>query len=192
MHNNCRRCEREVITVAPEATVFEIADAMDEHSIGCVVVTDPAGRPLGIVTDRDLVRRVVAAGRDAEKTRARDVMSGDVATASANDPLPRVIEIMRARGIRRLPLVEHGQVSAIVALDDIVAELSSDLWNMSETARIELREAQRTSRRRRLREAREEALEELRSQALHLGNEARGFLHKELGSLLESLRGRRT
>ena len=192
MHNNCRRCEREVITVAPEATVFEIADAMDEHSIGCVVVTDPAGRPLGIVTDRDLVRRVVAAGRDAEKTRARDVMSGDVATASANDPLPRVIEIMRARGIRRLPLVEHGRTSGIVALDDIVAELSSDLWNMSETARIELREAQRTSRRRRVREAREEALEELRSQALHLGNEARGFLHKELGSLLESLRGRRT
>jgi CBS domain-containing protein len=185
MQNNCRRCEREVITVAPEATAFEIADAMDEHSIGCVVVTDPVGRPLGIVTDRDLVRRVVAAGRDAEKTCARDVMSSDVGTAAPSDSLPRVVEIMRARGIRRLPLVEQGRVTAIVALDDIVAELSSDLWNLSEAARIELREAQRTSRRRRLREAREEALEELRSQALHVGQEARDFLRKELASLLE-------
>jgi CBS domain-containing protein len=187
----CRRCEREVVTVAPEASVFEIADTMDAHSVGCVVVTDPAGRPLGIVTDRDLVRRVVATGRDAEKTQARDVMSGDVATAPLDARLPQVLEIMRARGVRRLPLVEDGRVSAIVALDDIVLELSSDLWNLSETARIELRDAQRTSRRRRLREAREEALEELRSQALHLGSEAREFLHKELGSLLESLRRRR-
>ena len=184
MHNNCRRCEREVVTVPPEATVFEIADAMDEHSIGCVVVTDAADRPLGIVTDRDLVLRVVAAGRDAEKTRARDVMSGNLATAATTENLPRVIEIMRARGVRRLPLVEHGRVAGIVTLDDIVAELASDLWNVDEAARVELREAQRTSRRRRLREAREEALEELRSQLLHLGHEARELLRAEVTSLL--------
>ncbi len=190
MHNGCRRCEREVIQVGPETTVFEIADAMDEHSVGCVVVTDEAQRPLGIVTDRDLVRRVVAPGRDPEKTRARDVMSGDVATASAEERLPSVIEIMRARGIRRLPLIEDGRLVAIVALDDIVAELVSDLWNVSEGARIDLRDSQRTARRRRQREAREAALEELRSQALHVGKEARGFLRKELGSLLDSLRGR--
>jgi CBS domain-containing protein len=190
MHNGCRRCEKEVVTVRPEATVFDVADAMDEHSVGCVVVTDDAQRPLGVVTDRDLVRRVLAPGRDPEKTRARDVMTGDVVTASVDDRLPRVIEIMRARGIRRLPLVENGQVVAIVALDDIVAELTSDLWNVSEGARIELRDAQRTARRRRLREAREQALEELRSQALHVGQEAREFLRKELGSLVDSLRGR--
>jgi signal-transduction protein with cAMP-binding, CBS, and nucleotidyltransferase domain len=117
-------------------------------------------------------------------------MTGDVVTASVDDRLPRVIEIMRARGIRRLPLVENGQVVAIVALDDIVAELTSDLWNVSEGARIELRDAQRTARRRRLREAREQALEELRSQALHVGQEARDLLRKELGSLVDSLRGR--
>jgi CBS domain-containing protein len=190
MHNGCRRCEKEVVTVRAEATVFDVADAMDEHSVGCVVVTDDAQRPLGIVTDRDLVRRVLAPGRDPEKTRARDVMSADVATASAEERLPRVIEIMRARGIRRLPLVEDGRVVGIVALDDIVAELTSDLWNVSEGARVELRDAQRTARRRRLREAREGALEELRSQAFHVGKEAREFLRKELGSLLDSLRGR--
>jgi CBS-domain-containing membrane protein len=117
-------------------------------------------------------------------------MSGDVVTASTEERLPRVIEIMRARGIRRLPLVEDGRVVGIVALDDIVAELTSDLWNVSEGARVELRDSQRTARRRRLREAREAALEELRSQALHVGKEARGFLSKELGSLLDSLRGR--
>jgi CBS domain-containing protein len=190
MHNGCRRCEKEVVTVRAEATVFDVADAMDEHSVGCVIVTDEADRPLGIVTDRDLVRRVVAPGRDPDKTLARDVMSGDVVTASTEERLPRVIEIMRARGIRRLPLVEDGRVVGIVALDDIVAELTSDLWNVSEGARVELRDAQRTARRRRLREAREGALEELRSQAFHVGKEAREFLRKELGSLLDSLRGR--
>lgn len=170
--------------MGPEATVFEIADAMEMHSVGCVVVTDEAERPLGIVTDRDLVRRVVAVGREAEKTRAREVMSGDVATASPSEHLPRVIEIMRARGIRRLPLVEGGRVVGIVALDDILAELVSDLWNVSEAARIELRDAQRTARRRRQREAREAALEELRSQLVHLGHEARELLRTELAGLL--------
>jgi CBS domain-containing protein len=184
MPKNCRHCERDVITVDPEATVFEIADAMDEHSVGCVVVTDPKGSAIGIVTDRDLVRRVVAAGRDAEKTRARDVMSGDIVTADVNERLPRVIEIMRTRGIRRLPLVEDGRLVGIVSLDDILGELSSDLWNVSEAVRIELREAQRTSRRRRQREAREEALEELRSQLLHLGRDARELLRGELAGLL--------
>jgi CBS domain-containing protein len=190
MHNGCRRCEKEVVTVRPDATVFEIADAMDEHSVGCVVVSDEAQRPLGVVTDRDLVRRVVAPGRDPEKTRARDVMSAEVATASIHERLPRVIEIMRGRGVRRLPLVEDGKVVGIVTLDDIVAELTSDLWNVSEGARVELRDAQRSARRRRLREAREEAVEELRSQALHVGKEAREFMRKELGSLLDTLRGR--
>ena len=190
MQKGCRHCEREVIHVGPEATVLDVVDAMDEHSVGCVVVTDDALHPLGVVTDRDLVRRVLAPGRDPEKTRARDVMSGDVATASAHERLPRVIEIMRGRGIRRLPLVEEGRVVGIVALDDIVAELVSDLWNVSEGARIELRDAQSTARRRRQREAREEALEELRAQALHVGKEARDFLRRELGSLVDSLRGR--
>ena len=62
MHNGCRRCEKEVVTVRPDATVFDIADTMDEHSVGCVVVTDADQRPLGVVTDRDLVRRVLAPG----------------------------------------------------------------------------------------------------------------------------------
>ena len=184
MRKNCRHCERDVVTLDAEATVFEIADAMDEHSVGCVVVTDAKGGAIGVVTDRDLVRRVVAAGRDVEKTRARDVMSGDLVTAGANERLPRVIEIMRTRGIRRLPLVEDGRPVGIVSLDDILGELSSDLWNVSEAVRIELREAQRTSRRRRLREARDEAVEELRSQLLHLGRDTRELLRSELAGLL--------
>jgi CBS domain-containing protein len=188
MYSVLRRCACDVVTVRPETTVWEIADAMDEHSVGCLVVTSEAGHPLGIVTDRDLVLRVVAPGRDPEKTVARDVMTTPLVTAAHDEGLPRVIELMRTRAIRRVPLLRDGHVVSIVSLDDILVELSSDLWNVSETARIEIRDAQRTARRRRLREAREEALEELRSQAHQLGQEARDFLRKELSSLLDGLR----
>jgi CBS domain-containing protein len=196
---NFRRYEREVVAVSPDASALSIADAMDEHSIGCVVVVDGEGRPLGIATDRDLVRRVVAAGRDPEKTRAADVMTTELVVAGRDESSPAMIEKMRKQGVRRLPVLADGRVVSLVSLDDLLFDISSALFNMTEGTRAELRESHRTARLRRRHEAREEALEELRSALRELRHEARKRLRSELASLLgkrerhrPSRRGRRS
>jgi CBS domain-containing protein len=188
---NLRFHEREPVTVGPDAPVAEIVYRMDDESVGSVVVVDSKGAPIGIVTDRDLVRRVVAAGRDAEKTCARDVMSADPVVADRREPLPKVLEKARLHSIRRLPLTENGRVVSVASLDDSLFELAIALFGIAETARVELRDAERSARKRRRREARETSLDELRGQLLSLGRDARERLRSELARLISGPSGER-
>jgi CBS domain-containing protein len=183
-----RHCQCKVITSAPDAPVVNIADLMDRHSVGCVVVVDGSGKPLGIVTDRDLVSRVVAAGREAEKTTAGEVMSADLFSVDAREPLAQVLEQMRERGVRRVPVLEAGRVTGIASLDDILFSIATDIWNIAETVRIELRDAQRTVRRRRWNEQRRDAIDHIGSQAVDLARAVRGFAGRELEHLVGSFR----
>jgi len=183
-----RHCQCKVITSAPDAPVASLADLMDRHSVGCVVVVGDGGEPLGIVTDRDLVARVVAAGWDAEKTTASDAMSADLFSVDASEPLAKVLEQMRKRGVRRVPVLESGRVTGIATLDDILFAVASDVWNIAEAVRIELRDAQRTVLRRRWSEQRRETLDHISSQAGDLGRAVRGFAGRELEHLFGSFR----
>jgi CBS domain-containing protein len=176
--------EREAVTVGPDTLVHEIADLMDEESVGSVMVVDEAGAPLGIVTDRDLARRVVAAGCDPERTRARDVMTDKLVVAERGEPLPRVIERCRTHAIRRVPIVENGRVVSVVSLDDMLSELAIGVFGIAESTRVELRESTRTTRRRRRREARAQAVEELRSQLASVARDVRDRARAELAGLL--------
>ena len=180
---NLRPQERDPVTVSPDATVIEIADLMDEESVGCVIVVDGAGAPLGIVTDRDLARRVIGAGRDAEKTRARDVMTTDLVCMQRGDSLPTVIELTRSRAIRRLPVLDKGRVISVISLDDMLFDLAIALYRLADGARIEVRDSQRVARKRRRHEAREEALDELRTQLRVLARDARDRLREEIAAL---------
>jgi CBS domain-containing protein len=181
---NLRPDARDAVTVSPDATVVEIADLMDEESVGCVIVVDGAGAPLGIVTDRDLARRVIAAGRDADKTRARDVMSTEVLCMQRGEPLPAVIEKARSRAIRRLPVLDKGRVASVVSLDDMLFDVAIALFRLADGARIEIRDAQRIARKRRRHEAREEAIDELRTQLRVLTHDARERLREEVAALI--------
>jgi signal-transduction protein with cAMP-binding, CBS, and nucleotidyltransferase domain len=168
-----RGYEVKAVCVEPEACVLDVADRMDADAIGCVVVVDGDERPLGIVTDRDLVLRVIAAGRDPEKTTAADVMSGDVLTADRHASVGEVLAKLAARGVRRAPLLQDGRVVSLISLDDLVAEVGAQLWNLSEAVRVELRESRREAPIRRRREARGELLEDLGAQLGELGDQAR-------------------
>jgi len=180
---NLRQQEREAVTVGPDATVLEIADRMDEESVGCVIVVDAAGAPLGIVTDRDLARRVLGAGRDAEKTRARDVMTSDPICIQRGESLPAVIEKARSRAIRRLPVLKDGRVISIVSLDDMLFDLAIALYRIADGARIEVRDSHRLAQKRRRRESLDDALDELRTQLRVLARDARERLREEIAAL---------
>jgi signal-transduction protein with cAMP-binding, CBS, and nucleotidyltransferase domain len=89
------------------------------------------GRAVGIVTDRDLLTRVVARGLDPARTQVGEVMSTPLVFVSPRDSLERVITAMVERGIRRVPVLCGGRPTGIVALDDLVVAASSELSDLS-------------------------------------------------------------
>lgn len=182
----------EVVRIAPEAGVADAAERMDRFAVGCLVVVDATGGVVGLVTDRDLMRRVVAAGRDGQQTRVADVMTEKVVTATTRDPLERLLEQMRSAGVRRIPVLEDGRLAGLVSLDDIVAELGRELGDVRGALRDEVLGARRGARRRRRREELEEALETLRGEMGDLGQQVIDWLQREVEGVRERLRDRRS
>lgn len=120
------RTVRDVMTPQPtmlDATDFisDAARAMRDGNIGDVLVTQD-GRLIGILTDRDVVIRVLADGRDPDKTALGDVCSRHLTTLSPNDAIETAVAKMRESAIRRLPVVEEGRPVGIVALGDLAVE----------------------------------------------------------------------
>ncbi|WP_028812087.1 CBS domain-containing protein [Streptomyces flavidovirens] len=117
---------REIMTSAPVTVgvltaVSEVAHRMREENIGAVLVAE--GDELrGLVTDRDLVVRVLAEGKDPGDTTVRDVCSPDLVTVTADDEVDRAIELMREHSLRRLPVVEGTTAVGIVSLGDLAIE----------------------------------------------------------------------
>jgi signal-transduction protein with cAMP-binding, CBS, and nucleotidyltransferase domain len=116
------------VSVEASATITETARLMDEHVVGAVVVVDH-GRPVGIVTDRDLAVRAVAR-RLPPDARVDDVMSTDVVTIGPHEPVGTALEIFRARAIRRLPVVDRGRMTGMFTVDDLMIHLVNDLEDL--------------------------------------------------------------
>jgi CBS domain-containing protein len=95
------------ISIAPSATIREAAEAMRDYAIGDVLVVE--GEELrGMVTDRDIVIRALAEGRDPASTSVREVWSTDLATVRPEEDSDQAVRLMRQRAVRRLPVVDDG------------------------------------------------------------------------------------
>ena len=105
-------------SVGPDATLGEVATLMRQEDCGSIPVVED-GRLLGIVTDRDIVVRAVAGGKDPRSTRVTEVMSADPVTVGPNDDVQRTEEVMRERQVRRLPVVEGGRLVGILVTAQI-------------------------------------------------------------------------
>jgi CBS domain-containing protein len=142
-------CSRGVVIASPDDSLRTVAQLMRQHHVGSVVVTrDEAGlcRPVGIITDRDIVLAVVAKDVSPDAVSAGDVMSEPLATARESDEIWDVLERMRTRGVRRLPVVgAHGELVGIVSADDVLELVAEELVNL---ARIISREQRQEVRRR--------------------------------------------
>jgi CBS domain-containing protein len=111
-------------TVAPETSVFEAAERMAREDVGPLPVVDNDGL-VGIVTDRDLVVRVLAQGRDPKSTTVREVASQEPVTVSADDDLVTTLELLAKHQVRRVPVVDGNRLVGIVAQADVAREVSS-------------------------------------------------------------------
>jgi CBS domain-containing protein len=109
-------------TVAESASVSEAARIMRDQSIGDVLVARPDGTICGIVTDRDLALGVVAEDRDPTSMRVQDVCNHKIESIGSDDPVDEAVALMRNHAIRRLPVIDSGQLVGIVSLGDLAVE----------------------------------------------------------------------
>ena len=143
-------CRRDVVTCERDTDVQQLATLMRSEHVGDVIVTEPLGdsvRPVGIITDRDLVVEVLAPGIDAGSVRAGDLMGDHLVTAGIDISVRDAIDFMRTEAVRRLPLVDdEGRLVGIVSLDDCIRYLASTLRDISDLITRE-REVETTARR---------------------------------------------
>ncbi|MFO0982328.1 MAG: CBS domain-containing protein [Planctomycetota bacterium] len=123
---------RYVATAAPSALLREIVQKMRDQDVGSVVIVSHR-RPVGIITDRDLVMRVIGEGKDPNTVRADSVMTTDIATVPETMDALLAAALMRERGVRRLPVVdEQGCLAGIVTLDDLLCHVRHELDELAD------------------------------------------------------------
>lgn len=109
---------QQLVVVPGEATVAEAARRMAERNVGAVPVVE-GQRVVGVFSERDVLARVVAAGRDPATTRVRDVMTTDLVVASPSDSYEECLRRMQVAGIRHLLVLSEGRLVGIVSLRDL-------------------------------------------------------------------------
>jgi len=137
-------CIRDVVYTGRDTTVQAAAKLMRHYHVGSLVVVDYfEGKrvPIGIVTDRDIVVEVIATELDPKVLTVGDIMATDLITASEGQGVLETIEVMRFKGVRRLPVVDQeNRLVGIVAIDDVLEVLAEE---MSDLTRIVSREQAR-------------------------------------------------
>lgn len=142
-------CSREVLFARRDESVAAAARQMRESHVGCLVVADEDGErrvPVGMLTDRDITVAVVAPGLDAEAILVGDAMSAELLSVQEDAGIAETVELMRLRGIRRLPVTDaNGALVGLIAADDILSLLAEEISGLADMiSREEKRE--RTAR----------------------------------------------
>lgn len=112
------------VCIQPDDSIASAARLLSRRNVGSLPVTDSEGRLCGIVTDRDIVLRCVAAGRDPDTTSVEEIMTRRVVSVSADEPADAAAALMSREQVRRLPVVENGRVSGMLSLSDIARRRS--------------------------------------------------------------------
>jgi CBS domain-containing protein len=124
-------CNRTVVVVGRDETIRDAVRRMREYHVGDVVVVDEVqGRrlPVGILTDRDIIIELVARDVDLDAVSVGDAMSWDLVTATEDSGVHEAVELMRSKGIRRLPVVDSdGVLTGIVTVDDLMELIAEQL-----------------------------------------------------------------
>jgi CBS domain-containing protein len=141
-------CNHEVVFTSRDTPIAAAARLMRQYHVGTVVIVDQMNggkqMPVGIVTDRDLVVEVLATELDPKTNTDGDVMAPELATVRETEGLAEAMEIMRRKGVRRLPVVgDDRQLMGIVSIDDLLEVLAEQLTDLTRiVSREQTREAQ--------------------------------------------------
>ena len=118
---------RDIRAVPEKDTVIDCAKTMKELNVAAMIVVDGAGKLIGIVTERDMVQRVLAKGLDPKTATMADIMTRNPDTLKPDDSAADALELMRSRNFRHLPVAEEGRCVAMVSIRDLYAAVQEAL-----------------------------------------------------------------
>lgn len=113
---------RDVVTVRPDTTVWEVMALLDRHSVGALVVSEDGLRPDGIISERDIVRQLHVRGADVLEGPVSDLMVSEVLTAGPDDEVESLMSVMTTNRIRHVPVLQEGALVGIVSIGDVVKQ----------------------------------------------------------------------
>jgi len=131
--------EPEFLSMRPQTTLLEAAKVMADRHHGFVLVTSAEGRPIGIVTEWDILAKVVAEGRDPAQVRLEELMTRSLVYVEANEGIDRVAQIMADKGIRRVLVQKDAKVIGVIRAQTIARRMRDYLDSISaQIARAQL------------------------------------------------------
>jgi CBS domain-containing protein len=109
----------DIVTIDPDATVFQALETMDDHSIGSLVVLEN-GKLVGLFSERDYARSVILKGRTSKETKVKEVMTSQVAVISPEQSVEECMAIMTDKRVRHLPVMKDDKLVGIISIGDLV------------------------------------------------------------------------
>jgi CBS domain-containing protein len=126
-----------VVTLDKDATSNKVADLMDENELGCVIVTNKKGQPVGIITERDLVIRVLTKNLKPDAVKAKEIMTSPLVTIEPEATISEAARRMSRLNIRRLGVIYKGNLVGVVSSKDILGVMPELIEIIQERTRIE-------------------------------------------------------
>lgn len=123
-----------VVKASPDTSVADVVRKMHREEVAGLVIEED-GKPLDLVTSRDLSPAVLDEEFDAENTPVREFIDGDIPTVEADQGMYELVEIMSEHGIRRIPVVDEGELVGIISVSDVIVLLGMELQHISNAIR---------------------------------------------------------
>ena len=132
-------CSKPAVTASPDTTAREAARRMRTRNVGAVVVVNGRGKPIGVVTDRDITVKIVAQGADPALVRVGALITRKPTVINEDAGILDATKLLSRRGVRRLPVVSPaGKLVGIISLDDLLMLIGSELSHIASTLASEL------------------------------------------------------
>jgi len=132
-----------VIAMGEDAPANRVAELMDKHDLGCIIVTNKEGKPLGIITERDLVVRVLAKNVKPDTLKANEIMTSPLITIEPDATISDAARKMSKLDIRRLGVIYKKQITGLLSSKDILGVMPELIEVIQERARIENENAEK-------------------------------------------------
>jgi predicted transcriptional regulator len=130
---------KEITSLPENATAMDAAKYMTDMNVGSVIITDEKDKPVGIVTDRDIVTKVIANEKEANLVRLKEIMNSPVIAINIEKDIIDATRLMAEYWIRRLPVVDKtGKIVGVLSLDDILIFLGQEIQNIANALKREI------------------------------------------------------